>query len=356
MPFPLPLLLLGGAALFLSGRKRRTAGPLVSAYAPPALTSVEKKSGSGYANVSRERMQWIQTTLLANGYDVGANGVDGLYGPDTKKAVAAFQEDWGGLAVDGKPGPKTQAALEEAESQRTALWQTEPARADECDPINPNTWGAGNICDFDGTRWVRKPKSKTSLASNTLPPIGAKEVGFSADFSHIKIGSSYMIGVFDVWLDARRRNGLLPTIDYGPSFVDFFVNNPSSFLASVFGANKATGELIYGTLFTLSTAGIGAGINAIRIAAIKMASSATIKASTFGPMMAAMEKAFGTDAEGMAAAAVESYADFSKGHKVKVGTKSVYIKDLPGDKNSVQSFNKLMVNYIIKFQKMHFED
>ncbi len=74
------------------------------------------------------------------------------------------------------------------------------------------------------------------------------------------------------------------------------------------------------------------------------------------PLAGLMEKAFGPDAEGMAAAGVEAYAAFAETHKVKVGTKLVKISDLPGDKGSVKSLNKYIVDYIIKFQKMYFED
>jgi Putative peptidoglycan binding domain/LysM domain len=50
----------------------------------------------------------VQARLNNLGYDCGP--VDGINGPRTKRAVKAFQKEYG-LDVDGIPGPKTQAAL-----------------------------------------------------------------------------------------------------------------------------------------------------------------------------------------------------------------------------------------------------
>lgn len=183
----LPILLIGGAAaLMLAGKKKKA--PSAPAYGdlalppttPPPLPKSVKTSGSGYPGVSRSQMQEIQTMLVANGYDVGQYGLDGKYGPATKQAVWEFQEDWGGgLVVDGKPGPKTQAALKEAESQRLYTQQTQakaqPQQAakivDECDPLNPGTWGSGNVCVLDGGRWVRKKaQAKPPAKPQAKPP------------------------------------------------------------------------------------------------------------------------------------------------------------------------------------------
>ena len=55
----------------------------------------------------------LQNLLQDAGYSVGRAGADGIYGSDTFRAVAAFQEDHG-LAVDGIAGRETLAALDEA--------------------------------------------------------------------------------------------------------------------------------------------------------------------------------------------------------------------------------------------------
>jgi len=54
-----------------------------------------------------------QQLLLAYlGYDPGA--IDGVTGPKTKAAIKAFQQDFGGLTVDGVAGTATQKALRHA--------------------------------------------------------------------------------------------------------------------------------------------------------------------------------------------------------------------------------------------------
>lgn len=61
------------------------------------------------ANNDPEVVRRIQRALDAFGIDSG--GVDGVYGPKTTAAVAAFQR-LKELVVDGEVGPKTAAALE----------------------------------------------------------------------------------------------------------------------------------------------------------------------------------------------------------------------------------------------------
>ena len=54
----------------------------------------------------------IQCLLSYLGYDPGT--IDGVTGPKTKAAIKAFQQDFGGLAVDGVAGAATQKALRHA--------------------------------------------------------------------------------------------------------------------------------------------------------------------------------------------------------------------------------------------------
>lgn len=57
----------------------------------------------------------VQAVLNAHGFPCGK--VDGILGPNTKAAVARFQQAYNGpdkwLTVDAVPGPKTQAALDD---------------------------------------------------------------------------------------------------------------------------------------------------------------------------------------------------------------------------------------------------
>ena len=68
-------------------------------------TPVLRKGSKGEA-VSR-----LQQGLYQLGYDPGT--VDGIFGPNTERAVKEFQTN-NGLDVDGIVGPRTWTALEEA--------------------------------------------------------------------------------------------------------------------------------------------------------------------------------------------------------------------------------------------------
>lgn len=57
-----------------------------------------------------ELVRYLQTQLIAAGYDVGAKGADGIFGAETLSAVRAFQGDKG-LTPDGKVGKLTWAAV-----------------------------------------------------------------------------------------------------------------------------------------------------------------------------------------------------------------------------------------------------
>lgn len=53
----------------------------------------------------------LQESLIALGFDVGSDGADGDFGPNTEAAVKQFQTKHG-LLVDGEAGPDTKAAIE----------------------------------------------------------------------------------------------------------------------------------------------------------------------------------------------------------------------------------------------------
>ena len=68
-----------------------------------------KNTGS-YNPADSSIVKKVQTVLKRKGYDVGPTGVDGKYGPRTEAAVRKFQTD-NNLQVDGTVGPKTRNAL-----------------------------------------------------------------------------------------------------------------------------------------------------------------------------------------------------------------------------------------------------
>lgn len=71
--------------------------------------------------IASEEVRAYQRQLATLGFDTGA--VDGLAGPDTERAVRAFQSARG-LVVDGAVGPATRAALVRAVSARQAAQAT----------------------------------------------------------------------------------------------------------------------------------------------------------------------------------------------------------------------------------------
>ena len=68
-----------------------------------------KNTGSYNPNEA-SAVKKVQTALQRKGYDVGPTGVDGKYGPRTEAAVRKFQTD-NNLQVDGIVGPDTRNAL-----------------------------------------------------------------------------------------------------------------------------------------------------------------------------------------------------------------------------------------------------
>lgn len=60
------------------------------------------------AGFSREHIRWVQTELAKRG--LYKDSVDGVRGPNTQKAIKAFQAA-SGLVADGYPGPATTAKL-----------------------------------------------------------------------------------------------------------------------------------------------------------------------------------------------------------------------------------------------------
>lgn len=79
-----------------------TPGPVQTL--PCSLPASPNEVGLGSCG---DAVVFIQQTLSACGF---ATPIDGLFGPETEKALSDFQA-LAGLAVDGRAGPKTQVAL-----------------------------------------------------------------------------------------------------------------------------------------------------------------------------------------------------------------------------------------------------
>lgn len=78
------------------------------AFIPSSSVSAALLSGSLRRGASGPSVTELQRALAREGFDPGA--VDGKFGPQTERAVRAFQRA-NGLEVDGVVGPRTRAAL-----------------------------------------------------------------------------------------------------------------------------------------------------------------------------------------------------------------------------------------------------
>lgn len=95
--------------------------------APMAAVPILKRGSKGV------RVVILQSDLRALGFSAGP--ADGDFGPETHRAVVAFQESMG-LEADGEVGPHTSAALEEMLAKRAAARaQPQEYRPDSVTPI-----------------------------------------------------------------------------------------------------------------------------------------------------------------------------------------------------------------------------
>lgn len=119
----------------------------------PAEQAQQTVSATGEGLLARgsagEEVKALQQMLLDNGYDLGDSGADGIFGPQTKEALEAFQEDQrteqieeqqtetpdDEMKVDGILGPQTRAALARAEEARLKEAEGEQETAASTDDV-----------------------------------------------------------------------------------------------------------------------------------------------------------------------------------------------------------------------------
>jgi len=231
----LPIILAAGAAVLLLGQKKTkkksngattTAtqspyGPTSGTAAPaPTLPPAVKKQGSGYKNVSRETMQWIQNVLFYAGFTVG--NLEGIYDAETKQAVSDFQTHHGGLTVDGKPGKATRDALREiegikdpAEGQQAPQEQEKyPLKVTGSDPsmvgkyrgytiLSQYTPGPGGPSDGSGSTFVQIMGPDGIIKHAHSRPWHSSRPQITAREGRTKWGIEY--GTF--WIDREFSRG-----------------------------------------------------------------------------------------------------------------------------------------------------
>ncbi|HEY9723837.1 MAG TPA: peptidoglycan-binding protein [Oscillatoriaceae cyanobacterium] len=131
----------------------QTEGALNGAPAAASSSGMLQQGSSGAA------VRTLQQQLANAGFSPG--GIDGIFGPQTRAAVQAYQASRG-LSVDGIVGPQTQGALN--------------ANAPGA-PNSGNSWtpGAGQLQGADTSSWQSQGSFEQSIAGDQWTAIKASE-------------------------------------------------------------------------------------------------------------------------------------------------------------------------------------
>ncbi len=198
---------------------------------------------------------------------------------------------------------------------------------DECDPLDQDTWGAGNICVDSGGRFISVPEA-TNLGE--APEPGFNQVTFSADLSSYKVGGGWKLNVLDKWLEQERRSGHLVT-RFNPDLLEIFKASPADMLGT---GVKAVIAVSVGFLAApLALADV--------LIAIVLGAAVGIEGGVL---------ASGALTEAIASTGAGALAVFAGEHTVRVGGRSVPINSLPLDSPAMWEFVQEIANYIGRFQ------
>lgn len=199
-----------------------------------------------------------------------------------------------------------------------------------CDPLDTDTWGAGNICVTSGDRFISVPEA---VNPSVAPEPGFNEVTFSPDLTTYKVGGGWKLSVLDSWLNQQRVAGNLVT-RYNLNLLQLFQEAPWSMLGA-----GLSGVAVIGMAFMAPHALGPVIVNMLLGAAGGMAGGMNIGDFTAQAVKSAIES---TGAGAM--------ASFVGSHKVRVGNQRVRINSLPIDNAATWDFAKEIADYVGRFQ------
>ncbi len=368
MAFAFPLFL-GAAMLLLAGRKkkrRRTGAaraPLPKgewkAYQPSAKDKSVPISTKPPATPTKPSdlrpfsgVRQVQQALIMVGHSVGSKGADGSWGRNTSGAISAFQGAEG-LDVTGVPDKETLGVL-------FARAYGQPGE-DECDPLNPSSWGAGRVCAIHEGRYIALPQDMSALPSVSENFLSANVI-FSPDLSRVEIGVQWRYVVLEAWLKKQKREGKVglsgakKTLEW---IHENLVRAPSKFLGA---GNETVGGIIYLTLIIIATRGKAVNTTMTNLIgsarAAKVISTAMVWfgiADSVAGGLGLFNAFLATPKELLQAQMMQLINAFAEEHKVLVGTQWVSLSDLPLDAPGVDVLLRNMMSWIGKFQVYQYD-